>query len=221
MIFHILLNASLSFAFFGAEEIQLAQMITNQLTELKTLTELVGVSSQQTQVLLEINSGVEKTIQTLRTLESLVKRAEGVSTKPIQNLSELNSAISEAKMIKEELITILNLKLSLIDQSVAEAAIQSDTSNRMGQEMIKLGNYYSGEVQSASPGRAAQLSAANLTHHTLSLGVMMQTLAQIAQIQAMQLDLMKNAASRDINAQVSQRTILSRQLSQTSKRGVR
>ena len=221
MIFLILFNISASLAFFGAEEIQLAQMITNQLTELKTLTELVGVSSQQTQVLLEINSGVEQTIRTLKTLESLVKRAEGVSTKPIQNLSELNSAITEAKMIKEELITILNLKLSLIDQSVEEAAIQSDTSNRMGQEMIKLGNYYSNEVQSASPGRAAQLSAANLTHHTLSLGVMMQTLAQIAQIQAMQLDLMKNTASREINAQVSQRTILSKQLGKTNMRSVR
>ena len=88
----------------------------------------------------------------------------------------------------------------------------------MGQEMIAAGSDLAVESKTATPGRAAQITAASGAAQMLSQGVALQTLAHIAQLQAMQLELQKTQMERDQYALTARRAYFSGQLTQ-SKRG--
>jgi hypothetical protein len=183
---------------FGEETAVLLNMLSNQLVELQRLSESVGIAKDQQKYLLDINEGIQKTTAQIHTLEIVIERAKGLNPTAIKSLSDLNEAIDQMKGMAGSLDQLVQLKLALSDEAVSSAALQSDTSYTMGQEMVKVGKSLHEESAGASPGRAQQITAAASSSQMVASGVQLQTLAQMVQLQAISLDLQKSQIERQL-----------------------
>ena len=183
-------------AVLGSEMVPLLQLVAGQVRELEALTEQLGATRDQTGLLFELNDGVNRIVNQIESLEAIVERTQGLNPTSAQSLASLNELMRRARATQEDLSALLQIRSEVADQAIAQSALQSDTAYRMGQEMVASGSELARESKSASPGRAAQISASADAAQMLSQGVELQTLAQIAQLQALQLDFQKAQATQ-------------------------
>ncbi|HLE01305.1 MAG TPA: hypothetical protein VJB59_13665 [Bdellovibrionota bacterium] len=176
---------------FGEENIALVKLVAGQITELERLSETVGVLEEQRNALIEINRGIDRAMAQIDAVEEIVNRAQGLEPSSVRDISSLNRQIEEMRLLAFRAEEVIELKLALADLSISQAAIQSDTSYRMGQEMIGTGSALAAESRTASPGRAAQITAAAESSQMLAQGVQLQGMAHLIQLQAETLDLQK------------------------------
>jgi hypothetical protein len=207
-----LFSFSAQASIFGEETVVLLQVVANQLVELDHLAENIGVLKDQRNLLVQLNEGIGKATEQLRSIETIVERSHGVDPSGIQSLSDLNRQIDELKGFSGAIQDLLVVKLMLCDQAVEEAGLQSDTAYHTGTEMVGTGSLLAQESQSASPGRAAQITASAASAQMLGQGVALQTLAQIAQLQAMSLDLQKGEIQRSLRIEQGQRSVMQQAL---------
>lgn len=187
-------------AFFGTEMGPLIQLVAGQLQEIEKLSRQVGLAENQIQYLTALNDGIDKTVHQIQSVQSIYERAQGLDPREIKSLSDLSSYLDRARETKIAVEELLALKVGLAGQAVESSALQADTSYRMGQEMVTVGAALAQESQQASPGRAAQISAAASSAQMLSSGVELQTLSQLVQLQAMNLELQRSLIDRDLQA---------------------
>ena len=193
---------------FGEETAVLLNVLANQLTELQKLSDSVGIAKNQRDFLVEINDGVQKTTQQINSIQDVMERVQGVDPTSIRSLSQLNQSIDDLKYASGEIQQLLIYKLTLCDEAVEEAGIQSDTAYRMGQEMADLGAKLSEESKTASPGRAQQISAAAASSQMLAVGVELQTLSHVSQLLAMSLDLQKAQMEKELKLEQTKRSYM-------------
>lgn len=193
---------------FGEENVPLYKLVLGQIVELQRLAEAVGIAKDQMELLVKINEGVERATAQINAMESIIERAKGLDPSSIRRISDLTDQIHELKSIKADVEDLIALKLILSDHAVAQSAVQSETAYKMGQEMIGTGTALSADARSASPGRAAQISASAQTAGMLSQGVLLQTMAQMTQLQAMSLELQKTEMEKNLNVERARRRFL-------------
>ena len=181
---------------FGEETIPLAQLVAGQITELERLAEPIEISRENRALLLEVNSGIERTTGQINSIETLLERSQRASPQSVSSLAEVRQYVDDMKSTRANAEEVVTLKLLLVDQAIDESALQSDTAYKMGQEMVGLGNELSAESKTASPGRAGQIAASAASAQTLASGVELQTLAHIAELQAMSLELQRSLLER-------------------------
>lgn len=190
----------------------LLQLVAGQIEELEKLSDSVGIARDQKALLLGINDGINRTVAQIQTLQSIVTRAQGLDPRQVRNLADLNDLLDRANDTRQQIEVILQSKIAIANQAIAESALQSDTSYKMGQEMVSVGAGLAQESQTASPGRAAQISAASGSAQMLSQGVQLQTLSQIVQLQALTLEFQKAQVEKDIQTDRIRRDMFQSQL---------
>lgn len=219
VIVFCLLFSHPTYAFFDVGP--LLELVVGQIQELEKLSDSVGIAKDQQAFLQGINDGINRTVSQIQTLQIIVSRAQGLDPRQVQNLADLNDLLQRAKDTREEIEVLLEAKISIANQAIAESALQSDTSYKMGQEMVSVGSGLAQESQTASPGRAAQISAATGSAQMLSQGVQLQTLSQIVQLQALTLDLQKTQVEKDIQTDRLRQDMFQSQLSLAAKKARR
>lgn len=186
----ILLSPVKSLAFF-ADIGPLLQLVAGQVREIETLRSTLKVAEDQAHMLKALNDGIGRTIAQIQSLQAILDRVQGLDPKAVRSVAELNEYLNRAGAIKRDVETLLGLKISAADQAIGQTAVQAETAYLMGQEMVATGSSLAAESTTASPGRANQITAASSSASMLAQGVELQTLAQIAQLQALSLDLQK------------------------------
>jgi hypothetical protein len=176
---------------FGEENVPLFKLVLGQIVELERLGAMLQIAKEQRELMEQVNAGVHRTLQQIEAIEEILRRAQGLDPRNIRRISDLNEAVHEVKELKRRAQEVLTARLAITDHAVSQSGLQAETAYTMGQEMIRVGSDLSRESAQASPGRASQISAAAQTSQTISNGVVLQTLAHIAQLQAMGLELQK------------------------------
>lgn len=190
-------------ALFGEDVAVLLKLVAGQITEINTLAKILTSSESNLEALKQLNEGIEATVSHLNSLDSLLERVQGLDPSSIKSLSELNSALEETKSLASQTEQLLVLKIKLSDQAINQAAIQSETSYLMGQEMVQTGQNLTREATTASPGRASQISASASSQQMLAQGVQLQGMAHLIQLQAQQLDLSRSILDSQLKAKQS------------------
>ena len=212
-------------AFLGTDLGPLLQLVSGQITEIERLTESVGVAKDQVKTLRDLNSGIDRTVSQIYSIQSIIERAQGVDPFAVRSLSDINDLLSRARYTKEQIEDLMATKVLLADQAITSSALQGDTAYKMGQEMVVTGSQLSAESKTASPGRASQISAASNSAQMLATGVQLQTMSQMVQLQAMSLEFQKSQVEREIQDSRMRRGLYEKQLSVSSqkkrKRGLR
>ena len=203
---------------FGEENIPLAKLVVGQLQEISHLAEIVGASKDNLRALEQINSGINRVSNTISAIEEIKRRAQGLNPKSSRELADLTILIREMKRLRDDVRGVMMIKIALSDQAISQSSAQSETAYLMGQEMIKVGSALNQEAHASSPGRSAQISAAANSGSMLSEGVQLQTLAHIAQIQTMQLELQKSQIERDMQSDSERQRIYLKELSRQTPR---
>lgn len=192
-------------AFFGTELAPLLELVAGQVAELEKLTQTLGLAKESATYLRQLNEGIERTVDQIRSLQALLERAQGLDPKGVRSLADLNELLRKASSLKADVETLLQLKVDLAEQAIDRSALQSDTTYKMGQEMVATGAKLATESQAASPGRATQITAAASSAQMLSQGVELQTLAQVVELQALLLDFHKSQVARELQAEKARR----------------
>jgi hypothetical protein len=122
------------------------------------------------------------------------------------------------KYLSNEVQELVAVKMSLCDQAVEQASLQSDTSYKMGQEMVSVGAQLARESETASPGRAQQISASASAAQMLAMGVELQTLSQMSQLMALNLDLHKSQIEKDLKMERMRKAYLKQAFSRSPKK---
>ncbi len=210
---HIALLAALSFlgtppahSVGVTEVLDVLKLISNQATEIQKLTELVDASDRNIALIQNLNQGIERTVAQIQSIETVYSRVQGLDPTGVRSLSELNHRLAETKALVRDSSQTLLLKSQLIEASVGQASLQSETTYLMGQEMAKVGGELARESRSASPGRAAQISASAASSQMLAQGVELQALAHLIQLQAQSLDLQKSMMTQSVRAHSQDRS---------------
>ena len=178
----------------------LLKMVAGQVVEIEKLAQIAGASKDQTEALKTLNEGVNKTVSQIETIQEIVERAEGLAPSGVKSIRELNEYLERVTEIKEQIDLLLSIRAKAAELAVAQSSLQGDTAYKMGQEMIGTGSALSEESRTASPGRAAQISAASNSAQMMANGVGLQTMAQLLQLQAISLDLQRSVIEKDIQA---------------------
>lgn len=207
-----LLSAPSANAFLGTEIAPLLQLVSGQVQEIQRLTESVGVAKDQVELLRGLNEGIDRAVTQIQTLHQIVERAQGLDPTAVRSISDLNDLLLRANNTKGLIEEMLELRIGLADQAIARSALQTDTAYRMGQEMVLTGSQLALESQTASPGRASQISAAAGSAQMLSQGVQLQTLAQVAELQALLLEFHKTQLAEQLRAEKLRRAQVEREL---------
>ncbi|MGE4108223.1 MAG: hypothetical protein AB7F66_13495 [Bacteriovoracia bacterium] len=209
-------------ALFGEELAPLFELVAGQIQEIERLTEQLGVAKDQQNLLIQLNSGIEKTVTQIRTLQSILERSQGLDPKEVKSISDLNDLLTRVKDVKSLIDSVIDAKIDLAEQAISKSSLQGDTTYKMGQEMISTGSQLAQESQTASPGRANQINAAASSAQMVSQGVQLQTLAQIVQLQALQLEFQKTELEQRRQLERLRRGNFERELfRQTNRKGVR
>jgi hypothetical protein len=199
-------------AFFGTELAPLFQLVSGQVSEITKLTEIIGMAKDQAEALRVLNEGISKAVSQIQTLQAIVERTQGLDPTGVKSLADLNNLLTKAQGTQMLIEEMLAIKVGIADQAIERSALQSDTSYKMGQEMVVTGSQLAAESQQASPGRASQITAAASSAQMLSQGVELQTLSQLVELQAMSLDFQKSQVEREIQGDTLRRGQYQRQL---------
>lgn len=212
----ILLSSSSYGSMFGEETIPLMKLVAGQITEIERLSENLNIAKDQAKTLHDLNSGIERAVSTLESIQSILERAQGIDPSAVRSLADVNALLERAQSTQEEIRILIRTQIGLADQAIAGSALQSDTAYKMGQEMVATGAQLSNESQSASPGRAGQIAAAAVTSQMVAQGVELQTLSHLVQLQAMSLEFQKNQAAQSIRNNELQSAFYVKQLGGSS-----
>lgn len=208
---------SSGYALFGEEIPALLELIAGQVREIEQLTQAVGIAKEHRDLALEINRGIDQAVSQIRSVQSVLERVQGLNPTAARSIADLNDYLARMEAARRDLDQALGIKAEIAGVAIGQAAVQSETSYRMGQEMVLVGLELSQESQLASPGRAAQISAAAGSAQMLAQGVELQTLAQIAQLQAMSLELQKAQIEREQSDRRAHREFLENRLGSSEK----
>lgn len=181
---------------FGEENIALMKLVMGQITELEKLSEAVGIAKENRNLLLEINEGINRVTDQLDAIDEIVRRAGRLNPSAIGKISDITNLINDAKSISRDLDSLIAAKLLLADEAIVSSGLQSETAYAVGHEMIKSGSRFSSEARTASPGRAAQISAAASSAQMMATGTLLQTISQLTQLQAIDLEFKKSEMQR-------------------------
>jgi hypothetical protein len=192
---------------FGEENIPLMKLVAGQIVELDRLAQTLEIAKDQRSLLLEANRDINLVITQIEAIDQIVERAQGLNPKSIRSISELNWQLNEMKDVAFETERVLTWKLALVDETVAGAALTSETAYVTGQEMIGTGRDLANESRTASPGRASQIAASAQSAQMLAEGVQLQSLAHLIQIQAESLDLQKSILANQLGVSDTQEKI--------------
>ena len=203
-------------ALFGEDVASLLRLVAGQLDEIEQLTKAAGAAEDQLTILKKINDGIGRATSTIQTIDEIARRAKGLDPKSVQRLADLRRVLDEVRDIKSQTEGILLVKTEIADEAISSAAVQSATAYTMGQEMIGTGGSLSQEAATASPGRASQITASSSANLMLAQGVELQTLSQIAQMQAIQLDLQKSLIERDARHELERQDLYSQSVTNQS-----
>jgi len=216
-ILFVVLWSTNAFALFGEELAPLLQLVSGQVTEIERLTQTVGAAKDQVKLLQDLNEGIDRTISQIRSVEQIMQRAKGLDPSSVRSVSDLNDLLARAKQTRKQVDDLMVAKLMIADQAITQSALQSDTSYKMGQEMVGVGSQLAVESQSASPGRASQISAASGSAQMLAQGVQLQTLAQMVQLQALTLEFHKAQLQRELDADRARNAVFETSLSASGR----
>ena len=205
----ILTASNAKASMFGEENIALLKLVAGQLEEIQQLTEAAGAAKNQVEILRQLNDGINRVTATIQTIEEITKRAKGLDPTSVKRLSDITQLVNEVQELKRQTEEILIVKTQIADEAIMSAGVQSETAYLMGQEMIGTGGTLTEEAATASPGRAAQITASSSANSMLAQGVELQTLSHIAQMQAVQLDLQKSMIVRDAQLETDRQNIYS------------
>ena len=170
-------------------------------------------------MLLELNHGIEKTVAQIEAVEAVVERAQGLDPSAVRSVSDLNEYLRRTREAKRSVEELMSIHSAAADIAIQQSALQGQTAYLMGQEMAATGAALSVESRNASPGRASQIAAASASASVMSQGVQLQTLSQIAQLQAMQLNLMRAQIELQQQERKAESDAFSRFLDQRSSKG--
>ncbi len=208
-------------ALLGTELAPLLQLVTGQVEEIQRLSEQVGLAKDQQRTLQELNAGIQRSVSQIQALQTIIERAQGLEPREMQSLADLNDLLANAKGVQVQVDELLETKLNITRQVIEKSTLQSDTTYRMGQEMISTGSVLAKESETASPGRAAQIAAASSSAQMLSQGIELQTLSQMVQIQTMQLELQKTQVERELRSEKIRSEGFRQSLAQSINKGTR
>ena len=203
--------------FFGSEMLPLMQLVSGQIEELAYLSSQLSVAEAQMQTLTELNTGINRVIHQIESIEAIVERSRGLDPTAVRSLSQLNSLVSRARGVQASVSELIVLRSEISDQAISQSAVQSDTAYRMGQEMTLSGAKLAEESREASPGRAAQISASASSAQMLAQGVQLQTLSQLVQLQALSLDYQRAQSQEPLQVQETQKKFFEESLRKSSK----
>jgi len=193
----VLAATSANASIFGEENIALAKLVIGQVEEIRQLSEQVGVAKDQAQFISDLNAGIESAIAQIESIQTIISRAQDLDPTSVRSISDLNELLRRAKDTKARIEDLMILRSKFAGVAVEQSALQSDTSYKMGQEMIQTGAQLSKESRNASPGRASQISAATGASQMLAQGVQLQTLSHLVQLQALSLELQRTQIERE------------------------
>lgn len=221
MVIIVITPISARASIFGEENIALLKLVSGQLLELERLANALEIAKENQALLIEINKGIDRVTTQLDAVDTIIQRAQGLDPTSVKRISDITNMIYDLKSMKMSVEELVVVKLLLSEKAIGQSAVQSETAYKMGQEMIGTGSVLASEVKSASPGRAAQISASAQTSNMMSQGVMLQTMAQMTQLQAMNLELQKSQLQREIYTERSRRSFLASELMKSRKGMVR
>jgi hypothetical protein len=216
-----LLPTQTAFAFLGSEMLPLMQLVSGQIEELAYLSSQLSVAEAQMQTLTELNSGINRVIHQIESIEAIVERSRGLDPTAVRSLSQLNQLVSRAKDLQSSVSELIMIRSEIAEQAIAQSAAQSDTAYRMGQEMTLTGAKLADESKTASPGRAAQISASASSAQMLAQGVELQTLSQMVQLQALSLDYQRAQSEEPLQVKATQQKSFEESLRKGQRSGSR
>ena len=209
-------------AILGLEIGPMLQLVAGQVKEIEHLTEQVGIAKENRDLLIALNRGIDRTVDQIQSIQTIVERAQGLDPSAIRSISDLNEFLSRVREARRSMDELMGIRLEAARVAIAQSALQGETAYVMGQEMIVTGGSLARESEQASPGRAQQIAAASGSAQMLGSGVGLQTLAQIAQLQAMQLELQRAQLESTLEERRQSRAFFERELSaQRSGKGAR
>lgn len=191
-------------AAFGLEMAPLMKLVAGQVAEIERLTQQVGIAKDNHALLIELNQGIDKTVSQIQSVESVLERAQGLDPRAVRSISELNAYMARTREAKRAVEELMELRSDAASIAIQQSALQGETAYLMGQEMMATGATLAQDSRLASPGRAAQITAASSSAQMLAQGVQLQTLSQIAQLQAMQLELLRSQYDQQRNERKQQ-----------------
>lgn len=177
---------------FGLEMAPLMKLVAGQVTEIERLTQQIGIAKENQALLFELNQGINKTVAQIEAMNAVLDRAQGLDPKAVRSMSELNAYLARTREAKRAVEELMGIRSEAASIAIQQSALQSETAYLMGQEMMVTGATLAQDSRLASPGRAAQITAASSSAQMLAQGVQLQTLSQISQLQAMQLELLRS-----------------------------
>ena len=187
-----------SYALFGAEMVPLMKLVGWQVVEIEKLAQILHASKDQVDAIRALNEGIKKTVEQIESLEVIIDRAQGVDPTAIRSLSDLNDFLERVQSVKQYVDDMMEIRIKAASIAIAQSAVQSDTSYKMGQEMIGTGTQLARESRGASPGRAAQITAAANSADMVAKGVELQNMSQLVQLQAVSLDLQRAQIEKEM-----------------------
>lgn len=194
----VTLGSTASFgSMFGEENIALGKLVLGQIEEIHQLTEQVGAAKDQVEFLVQLNQGIESAISQIQSIQAIIERAKDLDPTTVRSVADLNELLRRAKDTKARIEDLMVLRSRFAGVAIEQSSLQSDTSYKMGQEMIQVGAQLAEESRDASPGRAEQITAASGSAQMLAQGVQLQTLSHLVQLQAMSLELQRTQIERD------------------------
>jgi hypothetical protein len=188
-ILFFLLAPPVEASIFGEENIALMKIVMGQIAELEKLTEAIGVAKENRDALIAINDGINKVVNQLESIDEIVRRAERLDPRAIKRISDITRLINDTKTLAKDLDLLIDAKIVSMDEAVQASALQSETAYSVGREIVLSGARFSSEARTASPGRAAQISAAASSAQMMATGTLLQTISQMNQMQAIELEL--------------------------------
>ena len=215
----LFLNAAVSKAsLFGEENVPLYQLVFGQVQEIERLAELIGAAKDQVDAIKALNDGINKTVEQIQAIEVIIDRAQGVDPTSSKSISELNDYLERVQDIKIKIDDLMVARLKASEIGISQSSIQGETAYKMGQEMISTGSNLAQESRSASPGRAAQITASSNSAQMMAKGVELQTMAQMVQLQALSLDLQRSQIKREMMSRKLNQSLFYENLKSSGKK---
>lgn len=203
---------------FGEENVPLFQLVVGQVQEIERLAELIGAAKNQVEAIKSLNAGINKTVDQIQAIEVIIDRAQGVDPTSIKSIAELNDYLERVQDVKARMDDLMGIRVKAAEIGITQSSIQGDTAYKMGQEMISTGSTLANESRNATPGRAAQISAASGSAQMVAKGVELQTMAQMVQLQALSLDLQRSQIDREMTARKMNQNLFINTLKSSSSR---
>ncbi len=210
--------SSVHASLFGEENVPLFQLVVGQVQEIERLAELIGAAKDQVEAIKSLNEGINRTVDQIQTIEAIIDRAQGVDPTSARSISDLNDYLERVQDVKARMDDLMGIRVKAAEIGISQSAIQGETAYKMGQEMIATGSVLANESKAASPGRAAQITAASGSAQMMAKGVELQTMAQLVQLQALSLDLQRSQIDREMTSRRMNQSLFMNTLKSSSKR---